>query len=147
MKTLMKDFPESSLALETILRMFHKWPQKREISLALVHHSSQDCVGSQKLMDTSCPFSLSSLLLFAYFSPKISLGHAHPLPCQHPRTRRKFHTYTHKNYNKYAMPILNARQLPSAASNSTLTQPFISSASAQNPIHMLELVLSFGRNF
>lgn len=50
----------------------------------------------KKLMDMSCPFSLSSLLLFARFSPKISLGHAYPLPCQHPCTRRKFHIYMHK---------------------------------------------------
>lgn len=109
MKTLRKDFLESSLALKTILRMFHKWPKIREFSLASVHHSSQGCVGSQKAHGHELPILIILTALFACFSPKISLGHTFPLSCQHPRTRGKFHTYIGRK-DKSAMTILTERQ-------------------------------------
>lgn len=110
MKTLRKYFLESSLALKTILRMFHKWPKIREFSLALVHHSSQGCVGSQKPHGHELPILIIITALFACFSLKISLGHTFPLSCQHACSWRKFCIYIIGKKDKFAMTILTERK-------------------------------------
>lgn len=89
--------------------MFHKWPKIREFSLALVHHSSQGCVGSQKAHGQKLPILIIITALSACSSPKISLGHTFPWSCQHPCTWRIFHIYIGKK-DKFAMTILTERQ-------------------------------------
>lgn len=138
MKTLRKYFLESSLALKTILRMFHKWPKIREFSLALVHHSSQGCVGSQKAHGHELPILIIITALFAYFSPKISLGHTISLSCQHPCTCRKFHIYIEKKISL---------QWPFWLKDNLLMENlYFECLATQNNICVSELVLSFGKN-
>lgn len=139
MKTLLTDFPESSIASKTTLGMLCEWPQKEGFLWLRSTTAARIVLVPKKLMDTSCPFSLLSLLLFACFSPKISLGQAYSLPCQHPCTQR-FPPYTEKSCTKYTRTIQTERQL-------TWWKALILSASAQNPICVLETSLSFGRNF